>query len=267
MARRPQQHLREVVDQYDGAPDPAGIALLLERGLWAARDAEQAARLADRGTLDKLNPHISDAGKCPRQVFLSLRNVPETDPLTADSLVNFGIGHAVEEWFANILMAQGAEILREVRVEIPAGNTKVSGRSDFLVRLPYGQRQVLIELKSASSRSMSFGIKKGEQGKDDHRRQLNLYLHASQLGLLPEGWGPFDEGYLVYGVKDATKGEPPFFPYLVAYDEDLALNDLRNLAQLHAVAKLGGDIPIPDESYTKRKFPCGWCSYATHCHG
>lgn len=249
---RPQQHLAEVVRSTGSGNATDELRSILRNGLVALNDAQQAERLAQRGTLDKLNPHVSDAGKCQRQITYSLRNIKPSDPMTEDSLTNFLVGHAVEEAWAKILVAAGAEIVREERVSIPAGNTVVTGRKDFGIKLLW--RNSIVELKSTNSRAMGFMLKTGEKGKADHRKQLNLYLHASNVPV----------GYLVYLVKDATKGEPILHAWEVEYDMGQAHNDLMALSLADEIAKRGELAPVP-EGYSNTKYPCTYCNWRSAC--
>jgi CRISPR/Cas system-associated exonuclease Cas4 (RecB family) len=250
---RPQQHLADVVRQHGSGNATEELRRILTRGLFALNEQKMAERIREKGTANKLNPYISDAGRCIRQVTYSLMNVKPSDPFTDDSLMNFLVGHAVEEAWAEILTAAGAEFVREERVEIPAGSTRVTGRKDFDgIRLLW--HGAIVELKSTSSRSMSWTLKKGEQGKEDHRRQLNLYLYASGT--------PF--GYLVYLVKDATRGEPILHAYLVELDEAQARNDLQAMASAHELAK-ASKLPAIPEGNKKSTFPCSYCVYRKLC--
>lgn len=267
MAWQKPQHLAQVVEANGTGSATATIVRWVEEGIKAANDASQAERIAAKGTDKKANPYATDAGKCVRQVYFSLTGVPQTEPLTTDSYINFGVGHSVEEWLAGCLKASGAEVMQEVRIEIPAGDTVVSGRVDFLLGLK--EENALVELKTTSSRAMGAMLRYGELGKDDHRKQANIYLHASQLGLLPH---KYDHAYLVYCVKDATRREPPLHAFQVNYDKSAAEADLKSLALIAKMAAAGRDPGIPAEYQAKFAekgktpvFPCGYCSYKTHC--
>jgi hypothetical protein len=262
--KKPTPHLGDTMKETGAISDEAAWINneIILKGLRANHEKEQAERAA-QGKALKLNPHISDVRKCLRKVVYSLMN-KEGAPFTTDSLMNFMVGHAVEEAMASICAMRGATLLREVRVEIPAGNTVVSGRVDFLLELneENGSRAIL-ELKSTSSRAMSMMLKNGEKGKDEHRGQLNLYIHASQKGLLPQ---KYDHGYLVYIVKDAIKGEPVAHAWRVNYDEHAALNDLAGLAGAKACAD-GGLLPNIPSEYGRTKFPCSYCDFRNLCWG
>lgn len=266
---RPQIHLAEVEREYGTGDASEALRALLIRGLEEKNRVEREQRAAERGTADKLNPHISDAGKCLRQVTYSLMNAEQSEPLTADSLMNFLVGHAVEEVLAEILTAAGAEFVREERVTIPAGETVITGRKDFDgVRIRWSEKiaeqlgadridipeGTVVELKSTNSRAMGFMLKRGERGRNEHRRQLNLYIYGSGVS----------EGYLVYVVKDATKGEPIFHAFRVEMDEAQARNDLQALASAHDLAKRETLPEIPS-GYAQNSFPCTYCNWRTRC--
>ncbi len=255
MAKRPQTHLADVVRMHGTGDATAELREIMMKGLFAMNEQKQAERLAEKGTTDKLNPYVSDAGKCGRAVTFSLMNVPESDPLTADSLMNFLVGRAVEEAWAQILIAQGAEFVREEKVRIPAGITEITGRKDFThggVRLLF--RSDIVELKSINSRAMGFMLRRGDDGRDEHRRQLNLYLEHEGA----------KSGYLVYIVKDATKGEPIIHAYHVAHSDEQVAKDRRSLVRAFSAAKAGTPPPIP-EDFSRNSFPCSYCGYRKTC--
>lgn len=252
---RPQQHLAAVVRAHGSGDATEELREVLRRGLFALEDQKRELRIATRGTAAKQNPFVSDAARCVRQVTYSLLNVEPSDPFTEDSLMNFLVGHAVEEAWAQILTAAGAEYVREEYVKIPAGETFVTGRKDFDgIRLLWHGR--MVELKSINSRSMGFTLRKGEPGKPEHRRQLNLYLAEKQI----------PTGYLVYVVKDCTKGEPILHAWRVDLDNEQAEADLLTLAGADELAKQGRLAAIPEGINPKKdNWPCGWCSWRKQC--
>lgn len=267
-----QRHLAELVDFYGRGPDDATEALvsLIETGLRVANERgrqEWAASHPD----GKTNPYVTDAGKCPRQIFYSLTGVEETEELTTDSYINFGIGSAVEEWLGEVLSEAGLNFYREVRVEIPHQGTTVTGRIDFC----FVHSGRLIELKTTSSRSMSFMLRNREQGRDEHRSQANLYLHAQRHGTIawPEGVDPqpLTDAYLVYVTKDATRREPTINAWHVPYDAERAEADLSMLSMVAQAAKQGTDPGIPAEyreafdDKGKLHWRCQYCPFQRAC--
>lgn len=244
-------HLKEVLAEHPGAPRAEQIRAILEAALIESERRNKEQRAATRGDNLKRNPSVSDAGKCPRAVYYSLRNVPPTNPPEADSLMGFGLGHAAEDWLAGLLENLGASIQREVPVEIEHDGEKFTGRIDMIVDIP---GVGMLELKTTSSRAMSWMLKRGEAGRAEHRSQLNLYLHATGT----------PAGFLVYLVKDSTKGEPFAFPFEVAYDPAKALEDLTRLSGWAKEAREGHDPGIPT-GYKGKSFPCNYCSWWNAC--
>lgn len=268
--RRTQRHLKELVDFYGrGGDDATGkLKALIEAGLKIANERSQAEWEASHPD-GKTNPHVTDSGKCPRQVFFSLTGVEATEKLTTDSLINFGVGSAVEEWLGDVLNEAGLDFVREVRVEIEHKGTLITGRIDFCF-LSSGR---LIELKTTSSRAMGFMLRNQEQGRTEHRLQAMLYLHASRFGkvLVNGEQVNIDEAYLAYITKDATKGEPAVNAWHVPYDETIVGEALDYLASIDAAAKAGRKPSIPIEFIQRWKdkgnpgFPCSYCSFKQHC--
>ena len=262
-------HLAEVVERFGKTGHDASqmVNNLVAEALEAANAERDAAWQATHPD-GKVNPSVTDAGKCPRAVWLSLTGQEQTEPLTTDSLVNFGIGGAIEEWLGGILGAKGVTFEREVRLEIEHGGVTITGRIDFLFTLS-GR---LIELKSISSRQMGMMLKSGEAGRENHRKQANLYLHAARHGTLETEAEPPTEAYLVYIVKDATRREPPVHSWYLPYDEAMAVADLDLLATIAASAAEGNEIGIPADylkqfNETGRPYwMCnGYCSYIGAC--
>ncbi len=252
---RPQTHLREVVNAH-GTPDGTAVILpIIASGLQKLADAEKARRFVERGTDKKLNPGVSDAGKCERKVVLSLMNIPETNPPDVDAQLRFAVGHAFEDAIARILEAyQGATYLREERVEIPAIGTKITGRRDFsAVRVEL--LDSILELKSTNARAMGFLLKRGTPN-DEHVRQLNLYLHAACKA----------KGYLVYLVAGSTKGEPILHAWTVNYDGLMAALDVTRLEVAAEFARQGKTPAIP-HGYKPSAYPCSYCSMKDFCWG
>lgn len=236
------------------------IVEMIERGLELDYEKQQEENPREPGL------HVSHVNKCSRQTYFELTGTPISNPLTTDSLVNFKVGRAVEDAFTSMLAAAGATIIREAEVRIPVNGTKVVGHIDTLGI--FVDDHFAVELKSTSSRSMRFTAKEG--GKEDHKRQLHLYLHGINQGLLDEQFGQevrLDHAYLTYLVKDATKGEQVVHPFNVPYDEHLANNDLFTLKLVEEMAQEGIDPGVPDE-YGPNHWLCkSYCSYRTRCFG
>ena len=271
MTRQPWLTYGQVVAEVGvGAATPE-ITALFEKALVVRDDNEQARRLLQRGTLKKQNPHITDMGKCPRKVYFSLTGEPETEPLTLQSRVNFQVGHAVEEAFADLLSELDGRIIREAHVTFP-GAPPVTGRIDFLTYLD--DFDAMVELKSTSSLAMKLGMQNDEMPKDDHKRQIRAYLAASAKGYI-DGMEArtYSHGYLVYVVKDAKKGQEPVQAFHVAHEPGLVEADIAWLRNIAQKAKAGMDAGIPDylrdhkERTGKLSWICQYCPFKSRCWG
>jgi hypothetical protein len=250
---RPIQHLAQVV-ALTGRPNGTDeIMAVIEAGVRNLNEQDKAERIRAKGTALKSNPHISDAGKCPRRVVLSLLNIEETNPPDTDALIRFMVGHAFEDALARIFTAyQGATYIREESVRIECCGVVISGRKDFdAVRV--ATSDAIIELKSTNPRSMAFLLKRGTPN-DEHISQLNLYLEAAEK--------PF--GYLVYGVMGSTKGEPILHAWKVPYDAERAAKDKQALVDAQWSA-IRGELPSIPEAYKASTFPCSYCSHKNAC--
>lgn len=242
-------------------PQPSTILSQLFEDALHANRAEEQREWAKTHPDGKIAAHISDADKCARQVVYSIQGVPETNPPGTDSLMNFALGKAAEEAFASQLERHGVKLVREVRVVIPWGAAKITGRADFLLFIP--DLNVIVELKSTTTRQLSMILKEG--GRTEHRKQLMLYLLAGKMGLL-EPWGITPEmcesGVLVYFVKDATRNRPNRFFLDVEFDWDEINTTMNELERLTLSA---GTVPPRPSGFAYDKFPCAWCSYQDGC--
>lgn len=259
MSPRPQVHLRQLVEEHGEAAGSRLIVDLLEQGLQEKQKQKDAARKEEKGPDHVQNPYFTDALKCERAVYFRLTGEPQTEPLTTDSLINFEVGHAVEEAFGLLLeFLPGVKVVREVGVEVEVNGIRVSGRLDFLLLLE--EDGILIELKAINSRSLGYMLKRQMPGRDEHRAQLRLYLHTSQVGNLIVDDKPlkFDLGYLVYVVRDTTKGEPPIHAFPVPYDKEVAEGDLEWLSMVAHRAEQHADPGIPFGYEGPKKFPCAY---------
>jgi len=254
--RPPVQHLGEIVSQLGTGKGTKAIVDLIETQLHQEQAEEQDRRKAEGKGGPRL--YVTDVGRCPASVWNRLMEVPETQPLTTDSLVNFRVGHAVEEAFMSLVGVEGV-VCREIPLTLRAGDAIVYGRADFMLL-----NNVLVELKSISSRSMGWTLKREENGRPEHNSQANLYLRASQEGTLgDETMGAFpllDLAYLVYVVKDSTKGEPVVHAFEVPYSPRKAMEDLEFFAGIWWDFERGVQ-PICDcEKRFNKKGPlyCAW---------
>lgn len=259
-----QSHLSTVVANHGtgSATDP--VRKLLELGLKKKLAAE----------VDEWDPksvHVSDAGKCPRQLFFRLTGVPKTEELTLDSYVTLRMGNKAEELYLELLEAAGVKVLTQQRVEIEHDGETIHGTLDLIIEVPEEVRSLIPglderevwELKSKNTRALGWLLKRGgpDQG-DGYVKQLRGYLEAAKRKLVPRPTQA--RGRLIYTAVGATRGEPLFHSWFVEYDEAESRADLTRLSQSMKDAREGLDPGIP-EGYTFSKYPCSYCDFRGHC--
>jgi hypothetical protein len=275
---QPQMHLADVFRTHGSGEATADVRLLLEYGLARRLETERLARIAE-GKEFREYPYVTDAGRCPRQVFFALTNVPKTEALTLDSWMTLSLGRKAEELYIELLEAAGVTILTQERVELEAQGEKVVGKLDLLIEVPEEVRALipgldpreLWEIKTKNSRALGWVMKRGGPEPDDgYAKQVRSYLHAAAEGKIPPP--THARGRLIYTAVGATKGEPLFHAWFVPYDRLSVETDLEVLAGLMRRARAGDDPGIP-QAYAEEKaktgkppnFPCNYCEYRGHC--
>jgi hypothetical protein len=271
--RPAQPHLKSVVSEHGSGDATDAVRKLLEYGLVRQREKERQQRI-DEGKSIREYPYITDAGKCPRQVYFALTNTPETEELTLDSWMTLNLGNKAEELYIQLLEAAGVTILSQERVELEALGEKVVGKLDLLIEVPAEVRALipgldereLWEIKTKNSRALGWVIKKGgpEPG-DSYVHQVNNYLHAANLNKIPRPTQA--RGRLIYTAVGATKGEPLFHAWFVPYDEAKATTDVTSLGLAMIAARQGSDPGIPPEYASDPAWPCLYCRWRSLCHG
>lgn len=261
---------------------------LVQKLIWEGvrlLDEDRQKEREDRPT--ELYPYISEAGKhCDRAVALRLAGTERTDEPTEDEKVTFYVGHAFEEMMQKVFERIGARVIAEGVVDIPNQDSKVRGRYDFFIHLPY--LKTFLELKTTTINT--YRRYQETDGALDHRSQLNLYGYAAKHGHLVDEPLEVDHLVLVYFLKDVRRRDREDYTYArgsrdgkyksgetkpgimavqahhVPYDEQQAKKDLRLLRLSEQRARYG-DVPEIPSGFTPDAFPCGWCGFRTHCWG
>lgn len=266
-----QTHLATVVAERGTGDATAAVRGLLEYGMRKRLEQERQARAAE-GKDVREYPYVSEAGKCPRQLFFALTNTPKTEELTLDSYMTLRLGSKAEELYLDLLEAAGVKILTQERVELESDGEKVVGKLDLLIEIPEEVRSIVPgldprevwELKTKNSRSLGWLLKRGgPDSVDGYVKQLMAYLHAAATGLIPKP--THARGRLVYTAVGATKGEPLFHAWFVAYDKKSVTKDLGVLGQAMKDARAGNDPGIPEAYKACPNFPCGYCDWKRKC--
>lgn len=271
MSRRPEEHLSHVVNASGTGDATADVRALLEYGLGRKLETERKQRIAEGKELREY-PYVSEAGRCPRQIYFALTNTPRTESMTLDSYMTLRIGNKAEELYVELLEAAGVKILSQQRVELEVDGEKVVGKLDLLIEVPEEVRskipgldeRELWEIKTKNTRSLAWTLTRGgPDSTDGYRKQVQSYLHGAAQGLVPKPTKA--RGRLVYTAVGATKGEPLFHAWFVDYDEISAVSDLNVLSLAMKNARMGNDPGIPAEYAKCPNFPCNYCDWKKLC--
>ncbi len=186
--------------------------------------------------------YVTDAAKCPRQVFYAMKGFPRPplDGLTARKLA---VGDDAHRRIAQALYSMGLVVAAEV--PLPS-DSLFHGRADVIVSLE--GKNYVVEVKTAhpySFEQMATGPRR------DHELQLQLYLY--HFGI-PQG--------LILAENKATQELKEF---LVLLDRPMVERVLEEFRQLHALIVGRGQLPpMPDKSHWEFD-QCRYCAYVPWC--
>lgn len=260
---RPQTHLKEIQAAFGSGGATDSVRALLQLGM-----ERKLASEPDDWNGKVL--HISDAGKCPRQVYFRLTGAPRA-PMTLDSWMTLNLGKKAEELYTELLLSAGVRILSQQTISLERDGETITGTLDMLLEIPESVREIVPgldpvevwELKTKNSRAMGLMLKQGgPQADDGYRKQVRGYLQGAAEGKVPAP--THARGRLIYTAVGATKGEPLFHAWYVEADEAEVEADLQKLAEVGKAAREGREPAIP-EGFEFSKFPCSYCDYRPHC--
>ncbi|MFH1823587.1 MAG: CRISPR-associated protein Cas4 [archaeon] len=181
--------------------------------------------------------YISDAGKCPRAIWFSLKNYPKK-PTEARIMRIFEHGDYTHMRIMGALFSMG--LVNAVEIKIP-DNEFIHGRADAIITLD--NEPVVLEIKSINSYKF-----KSEEASKDHILQLQLYLHFFKI----------KKGILIYENKDNQELKE----YLVEYNEELIKNILEGFKKIKIDFEEDKEPGIPTDL---EKWRCDYCPYADSC--
>ncbi|PIV12885.1 MAG: hypothetical protein COS47_00155 [Candidatus Nealsonbacteria bacterium CG03_land_8_20_14_0_80_36_12] len=183
--------------------------------------------------------YISDADKCPRQIFFKFKKAPRKE-MEARILRIFDQGNYVHLRLMRDLFSLGIVVASEI--DIPP-KEDISGRADAIIRID--NELYLVDFKSINSSI----LQRMEKPKEEHVLQLQLYLHFFNL----------KKGILLYEGKDTS--ELKEFP--VNYDKKLVkkvLNDFKRLKINVQKNLLPQQLPDYPENWQ-----CQYCQFKEIC--
>lgn len=232
------------------------LASELTRALRERRARRLAERLAAHGgDASRTHLYVSEVGivrgtgACWRRLWYAVHGAPE-DPLGDDSLLTLEIGDRLGWMAANLLAEAG--VVEKLELPLQFGEYPLSGRLDVLVST---DRRWVVEVKTTTLKQRS------HLPKPEHKAQCLLYIYA--LRQLPE-YADVAGAILVYLFKDPAKGQPVVAEYVVDYDPQEAGAVLYDCLVAWRVAN-SPRLPGRPRGYAPSKWPCGYCSYRSHC--
>jgi len=185
--------------------------------------------------------YITDAGKCPRQIFFKFKNVPRKE-MEANILRLFDHGDHMHKLIMKSLLSTRDVHVVASEVNVPPQEL-ISGRADAIIS--DGKELYVLDIKSMNS--MIF--KNLTEPKEENVNQVQLYLHYFKI----------PKGILLYVDKDKLELKE----FIVNYNQTKAEFLLKNLANLKKQID-SSIIPsrIPDYPET---WQCKYCQFREVC--
>ncbi|MEM4641152.1 MAG: CRISPR-associated protein Cas4 [Candidatus Pacearchaeota archaeon] len=186
---------------------------------------------------EKTTFFVSDAGKCPRAIWFSLKNYPKKE-IDARVMRIFEHGDHTHMRILGVLFSLG--LVNAVEIEIP-NNELIHGRADAIINIkgePY-----VVEIKSVNAARF-----KKESPDEDHVKQLQLYLYFFKI----------KKGILIYENKDTQELKE----FLINYDENIVkkifseFNKLKEFVDKNIVPEIPKDL---------EDWRCDYCPYIEEC--
>lgn len=197
-------------------------------------DEFYSARQKDR---EKIAFWVSDAGKCLRAIWFSMKNYPKK-PTEPRFMRVFEHGNHTHMRIMNVLFSLG--LVQACEIEIPE-NEIIHGRADAIVVLE--NKPYVVEIKSINTAKF-----KKDEPDEDHVKQIQLYMYFFKI----------PRGILIYENKDTQ--ELKEFP--VEFNESIVNEILFSFNNLKE--KIEKNIP-PEIPKDLEDWRCEYCPYLENC--
>ncbi len=193
---------------------------------------------------DKTQNHfyISEAGKCPRQIFFKFKNVPRKE-MEANILRLFDHGDHMHQLIMKSLLSTRDVHVVASEVNIPPQEL-ISGRADAIVS--DGKNLYLLDIKSMNS--MIFRTL--TEAKPENIDQIQLYLYYFKI----------PKGILLYVNKDNLELKE----FIIDYNPIQAENLLSNLK--HLKKQIDSDTVPPRIPDYPDDWQCRYCQFREVCN-
>lgn len=201
----------------------------------------------------KYYPSPSKVGRCVRALTYHAIGTP-ADPFPDRALLVFEDGNWHEELIKDHIRKTVYQLDewkgKNQRISIASiAGRMMDGEIDGLLTDPLEIRRIL-EIKSINH----FGFERlKEDPLDEHRRQVNLYLHG-----IREAFPEITEAVILYKNKNTSAMKE----FTIKYDEAQALADIEMFQQVNAWAK---ESKIPPRPYSYEDWHCQYCRWQKRC--
>lgn len=197
--------------------------------------------------------YITDAGKCPRAVYFSMKGYPKKVK-EARVLRIFDRGDIIHQRIMSVLFAIPEIKVVASEIDIPSKEL-FRGRSDAIISID--EKLYVVEIKSSGD----FKFRKLEAPEDAHRKQIQLYMHYFKV--------PY--GIIIYENKNTQELKE----FEENYDSKLCKKIISDFEELKYQIENEIMPPIPFDLKQKRDaaekgeegFPweCEYCDYKEEC--
>lgn len=183
--------------------------------------------------------YVSQAGKCPRQIFFKFKNAP-AEKMDARILRIYEKGEYLHRNIVSILIRLGIVVASEINIP---SQEMISGRADVIVSL--NGELYLVDIKSMNS--MVF--RNLTEPKEENVSQLQLYLHYFKI----------KKGILFYIDKD----KQDIKEFIIDYNPTLAQSILDGFTSLKKKIE-NNIIPSRLPDYPD-DWECKYCQFKEIC--
>lgn len=198
--------------------------------------------------------YITDAGKCPRAIYFSMKGYPRKEK-EARVLRIFDRGDIIHQRLMSALFGVPEIKVISSEIDIPPKEL-IRGRADAILSI--SNKLYVIELKSSSD----FKFQKLEEPEQTHYQQIQLYMHYFKI----------PQGIILYENKNTQALKE----FEVKYDPSLCekiISDFENLKQQYIDQDIIPPIPLElkkvreEAGGIEERFPwqCRYCDFREEC--
>lgn len=186
--------------------------------------------------------HPSNTNQCGRYQVYTFRGIEVTPDFTSRTIRIFDNGHAMHARIGRYLDEMGILVASEIPISLE--DPPIRGSADGIIDFD-GPK--VIELKSIADSGFVMRMTYSKP-KDDHYRQIQLYMHGLDI----------HSGFVIY----ENKNDQNLLALPVEYDEVFITKLLKKYAKIYTMYQ-DGDLPKRPYKITSNK--CKWCAVKDYC--